>query len=77
MIFNSFLMTVPYLANVGGLLFLLLFLYAVPGINLFATVKHQNAINHHTNFESFGMAMLTLFRMATGEAWNEIMWDAA
>lgn len=39
MIFNSFLMTVPYLLNVGGLLFLLLFLYSVLGIYLFATIK--------------------------------------
>jgi len=31
----------PSLANIGGLIFLLLFIYAVLGINLFATVKFQ------------------------------------
>jgi hypothetical protein len=50
MIFNSFLMTVPFLVNVGGLLFLLLFLYSILGMFLFATVKLQNALNEHANF---------------------------
>ena len=30
----------------------------------------------HANFQSFGTALLTLFRMATGESWNMIMYDA-
>ena len=76
MIFNSFLMTVPYLVNVGGLLFLLLFLYSILGMFLLATVKLQSGLNVWANFQNFPTAMLTLFRMATGEAWNEIMYDA-
>lgn len=38
-IFHTFLFTIPSLANVGGLLFLLLFLYAILGVYLFAPVK--------------------------------------
>jgi len=34
-------------------------------------------IMYHCNFESFGTAMLTLMRCATGEAWDAIMMDAA
>ena len=35
-IFTTFIVTIPSLANVGGLLFLLLYLYAVLGVFLFA-----------------------------------------
>jgi hypothetical protein len=75
-IFQTFIVTIPSLANVGSLLILLLYLYSVLGISLFATVKLQNAITVHANFQNFGLAFLTLFRMSTGEAWNEIMDDA-
>jgi hypothetical protein len=37
-IFNTIVITLPALANVGGLLFLLLYLYSILGIYLFATV---------------------------------------
>lgn len=38
-IFNAFVLAIPALANVGGLLFLFLFLYSVLGISIFAKVK--------------------------------------
>ena len=31
--------------------------------------------SRHANFDDFGTALLTLFRMSTGEGWNEIMDD--
>ena len=37
----------------------------------------QEAMNKHANFQTFGAAFLTLFRCATGEAWNSIMFDSA
>ena len=37
----------------------------------------QDAMNKHANFQNFGNAFLTLFRCATGEAWNSIMFDSA
>ena len=30
----------------------------------------------HANFQSFSTALLTLFRMSTGESWHELMYDA-
>ena len=36
---------------------------------------HQENLNVHANFQTFGTALLTLFRMATGESWNMIMYD--
>lgn len=40
-IFTTFLVTIPSLANIGGLLFLLIFIYAVLGVSLFAPIKLQ------------------------------------
>ena len=63
--------------NVGGLLTLFIYLYSVLGVFTFAHVKFNNELNIHANFRSFGMAALTLFRIATGEAWNQLMFDCA
>jgi hypothetical protein len=50
MIFNAFVITMPSLANVGGLLVMLLYLYAVLGVFLFAPIKLQDTLNVHANF---------------------------
>lgn len=63
--------------NVGALLILFLFLFAVLGMSLFAEVKLQEYLNRHANFENFGRAILTLLRVATGESWVGIMHDCA
>ena len=64
---------IPSLANIGMLIFLLFFIYAAVGVNLFGTVKHREYITSHANFESFGSALLLLLRCTTGEQWNLLM----
>lgn len=54
---------------------LFLFLYTVLGVEWFSTVKLQGELNVHANFQTFGKALMTLFRMATGESWQAIMYD--
>ena len=76
-IFSAFIVTIPSLANIGGLLILLIYLYAILGVFLFAPVRLQNTLNVHANFQGFGSAFLTLIRMATGEAWNELLFDSS
>jgi hypothetical protein len=58
---------------------LFLFLYSVLGVEWFATVKlgDQNELDANVNFQTFGRALMTLFRMATGESWHAIMYDCA
>lgn len=34
----------------------------------------ENEINRHNNFQSFARAIMVLFRSATGEAWQDIMY---
>ncbi len=50
MIFDTFIITIPSLSNVGLILLLLIYIYAILGVNLFATVKLQGELNRHANF---------------------------
>ena len=59
--------------NMGLLLFLIVFIYAVLGINLFATIKSQAPMNSRLNFQSFANAFMTMIRTCTGEGWNDLM----
>ena len=60
-----------------NLLMLFLFLYSVLGVEWFAVVKLQGDVTIHANFRTFMTAASTLFRMATGEGWQAIMYDCA
>lgn len=60
-----------------SLIFLLFFIYAALGINLFSGVMYQDVLNEKNNFRSFGNALLVLMRCATGEDWNLIMAELA
>lgn len=74
-LFNTFIDAFPQLTNVGALLFLIIFVYSVLGMQIFGKVKLQGTLTVHANFQSFTNALITLFRMATGESWHEIMFD--
>ena len=65
----------PSLANIGYVLLLFFFIYAVMGMQLFGGTPHADFVTVHANFDNVGLAMLTLFRMSTGESWNGIMHD--
>ena len=75
-IVNTFILAIPELANVGSLLILFIYLYSVLGVFLFAHIRLGNSLNSHANFRDFPTAALTLFRIVTGEAWNELMFDS-
>ncbi|GMF43274.1 unnamed protein product [Phytophthora fragariaefolia] len=76
-LFNTLLITLPSLANIGGLLFLVFFIYAAMGVQLFAKVKFGELITSTANFQSLLKAMITLVRCATGERWNDMMYELA
>eukprot|EP01029_Cantina_marsupialis_P023747 TRINITY_DN5981_c0_g2_i1.p1 TRINITY_DN5981_c0_g2~~TRINITY_DN5981_c0_g2_i1.p1 ORF type:complete len:1476 (+),score=490.12 TRINITY_DN5981_c0_g2_i1:408-4430(+) len=76
-LFNAMLISLPSLMNVGGLLFLMLFIYSIMGNQLFALVGRRGFLDEHVNFESFWNSMLILVRAYTGESWNGIMYDLA
>ncbi|TNN83483.1 Voltage-dependent P/Q-type calcium channel subunit alpha-1A [Liparis tanakae] len=64
----------PYVCLLIAMLF---FIYAIIGMQLFGNIAieedGESAINQHNNFQTFVMALMLLFRSATGEAWHEIM----
>ncbi len=74
-IFETVIVTIPALTNIGGLLLLFLYIFSVLGVFLFAEVKLQDNLDVHSNFQSFSAAFLTLLRSSTGEGWNAIMKD--
>lgn len=72
-VFNTFLISLPAMANVGGLLFLIIYLYAILGVFLFGEVAITGVQTDTLNFQSFWKAFLILFVVATGDGWNDIM----
>jgi hypothetical protein len=72
-VFNALMLTLPSLCNVSALLFLMYFIYAVLGVQLFAAVQLGDSLNHHANFQTFGQSLSLVVRASTGEAWNYVM----
>ena len=58
-------------------MFLLLFIYAALGINLFSGVILQEFVTEKNNFRTISTAIIYLFRCSTGEDWNKIMHELA
>lgn len=72
-ILDTVVKLLPQITNIMLLIFLLFFIYAALGINLFSEVKFQQELNPKNNFRTFEGALLVLMRCATGEDWNLIM----
>ena len=69
----ALIISLPALLNVGTLLFLVIFMYAIIGMSTFGHVKKQKNIDDTVNFETFGRSMMLLFRLSTGAGWNDIL----
>ena len=63
----------PALLNIGTLLFLIMFIYAIMGMNFFMYVKEAGAFNAVVNFKTFGSSMCLLFRISTAAGWNGVL----
>lgn len=59
----ALIVSLPALFNIGALLGLITFIYAIIGMSVFGHVKKQKAINDMVNFETFGRSMQLLFRL--------------
>uniref|UniRef100_A0A668AM01 Voltage-dependent L-type calcium channel subunit alpha n=1 Tax=Myripristis murdjan TaxID=586833 RepID=A0A668AM01_9TELE len=71
----TFIKSLQALPYVGLLIAMIFFIYAVIGMQTFGKVAidESTSINRNCNFQTFFMAVLVLFRCATGEQWQEIM----
>lgn len=74
---STLIYSLPAVLNVLSLLILVMFIYAVLGSFLYNGIDSGEIINEWFNFNNFGMSMLTLVRIATGEDWNRFMNDCA
>lgn len=70
MIFNTFVITLQSLVNIGALLLLIIYMYSVLGMILFGANMRSGLMNNFMNFENFINAFLTLFTVTTGDSWN-------
>lgn len=71
--FQTFMVTLPSMVNIGTLMILIVFIYSILGVYLFAGVKRSGDLNEYANFESVVTGFITLIRITTGERWPNIM----
>uniref|UniRef100_A0A674PLI8 Sodium channel protein n=1 Tax=Takifugu rubripes TaxID=31033 RepID=A0A674PLI8_TAKRU len=69
----ALMMSLPALFNIGLLLFLVMFIYAIFGMANFAYVKRQAGIDDMFNFETFGNSMICLFQITTSAGWDTLL----
>uniref|UniRef100_A0A672NTK9 Sodium channel protein n=1 Tax=Sinocyclocheilus grahami TaxID=75366 RepID=A0A672NTK9_SINGR len=69
----ALMMSLPALFNIGLLLFLVMFIYAIFAMSNFAYVKHEAGIDDLFNFETFGNSMLCLFQITTSAGWDGLL----
>ncbi|XP_053115869.1 sodium channel protein type 5 subunit alpha-like isoform X5 [Hemicordylus capensis] len=69
----ALMMSLPALFNIGLLLFLVMFIYAIFGMANFAYVKKESGIDDMFNFQTFANSMLCLFQITTSAGWNGLL----
>ncbi|XP_062413678.1 sodium channel protein type 4 subunit alpha-like [Pungitius pungitius] len=69
----ALMMSMPALFNIGLLLFLVMFIYAIFGMANFAYVKKSDGIDDMFNFETFGNSMICLFQISTSAGWDNLL----
>lgn len=74
-LFNTLIVSLPAIFNVGSLLFLLMFVYAVLGMNLFGAtdLSPHPHLPCYVDFATFGSSLLTLLRVFTGDGWGAVL----
>jgi len=74
---TTLLLSFPSFLNVGFLLSLVTFVYAVLGVHLFAFVGEGVMLHGPRSFRSVGGACELLLQCLTGDGWSTLMLDCA
>uniref|UniRef100_A0A8C5PRQ0 Sodium channel protein n=1 Tax=Leptobrachium leishanense TaxID=445787 RepID=A0A8C5PRQ0_9ANUR len=69
----ALMMSLPALFNIGLLLFLVMFIFAIFGMANFAYVKMESGIDDMFNFQTFGNSMICLFQITTSAGWDGLL----
>jgi hypothetical protein len=72
----TLVLSIPSLFNVAALLMLIIFTYAVLGVQLFTFLAPGEMIDDKRNFHTMTSAALLLFQCLTGDGWSKYMGDA-
>ena len=56
-----------------ALLRIVMFIFAIIGMNSFGHVKLNGSLDDTVNFQTFGSSMVLLFRLATAAGWNDVL----
>jgi len=78
-ILNTILDTLPAMSYLSILLMLFMFIASVAGMMFFGGEFQENVMDAEDGrrnlFDNFGISMLTVFQMLTGENWNSVLND--
>ncbi|CAG7829681.1 unnamed protein product [Allacma fusca] len=69
----ALVVSLPALFNIGALLALITFIYAILGMALFGKIAKNKAIDELFNFETFLRSCLMLLRIMTAAGWNDVL----
>ncbi|NXC99364.1 SCN5A protein, partial [Certhia familiaris] len=69
----ALLMSLPALVNIGLLLFLIMFIYAIVGMANFACLHWEGGIDNIFNFQTFCGSILCLFQITTSAGWDTLL----
>jgi len=76
MLFEMIQQSWSYLMNSIFLYLLLLVMFSILAMNMFGDLERGRYLHDRAHFETFPTAMLTLFRAATSDDWNELSYGA-
>ena len=74
-IIETIIYAVPSITNIGCILVLIYFVFAVIGNYLFKEITEGPNLTKYVNFENFGTSIFTLFTASTGLNWWKVMFD--
>src|SRR6218665_3890457 len=69
----SLAVSMPALFNIGLLLFLIMFIFAIFGMSFFMHVRHTAGIDDLFNFETFFRSLILLFQISTSAGWDGVL----
>jgi len=80
-LFRALYFSLPSVLNIGLVFFVVLFVFAILGMSIMPSLADvaddpDSELDYHTNFDSFGASLVSLFRFALGEDWHEVMYYA-
>jgi len=76
MMFNTLIASLPAVFNVGSILFLLTYIYAILGMNIYGGADSPFA-GQQPNYSDFGASLIAVFKAFTGDGWSGDMANAA